>query len=117
MNFLCETKEFIQFLSKKDNFDPWIVASNGFNHPPVKHFADNAIWSKNPKLAMLPKEAEYAHPRGWPAKPSEAIQRIDNNYILPDMVAKAVNGMPTNRAMTWGQDQIALALKGQLKSG
>jgi multiple sugar transport system substrate-binding protein len=109
-------KEFIQYLFKKENFDAWIVASNAFNHPPVKHFADHPIWARNPKLAMLPKEAEYAHPRGWPAKPSEAIQRIDNNYVLPDMVAKVVNGMPTARAMAWGQDQIALALKGQLKS-
>jgi multiple sugar transport system substrate-binding protein len=110
-------KEFIQYLFKKENFDAWIVASNAFNHPPVKNFADHPIWARNPKLAMLPREAEFAHPRGWPAKPSEAIQRIDNNYILPDMVAKVVNGMPTNRAMAWAQDQIALALKGQLKAG
>jgi len=110
-------KEFIAYLFKKENFDAWIAASNGFNHPPVKHFADHPIWAKNPKLAMLPKEAEYVHPRGWPAKPSEAIQRVDNNYILPDMVAKAVNGMPTKRAMDWAQDQVALAVKGQLKAG
>ena len=51
---------------------------------------------------MLPKEAEFAHPRGWPAKPNEAVQRIDVNYILPDMIAKAVNGMPTKRAMDVG---------------
>jgi len=109
-------KEFIQFLFQKDNFDAWIIASNAFNHPPVRHFADHPIWARNPKFAMLPKEAEFAHPRGWPAKPSEAIARIENNYILPDMIAKVVNGMPTARAMTWAQDQIALAVKGQLKS-
>ena len=70
------------------------MASNAFNHPPLKHLADHPIWARNPKFAMLPKEAEYAHPRGWPAKPNEAVQRIEINYILPDMVAKAVNGMP-----------------------
>ena len=110
-------KEFIGYLFKKENFDAWITASNAFNHPPVKHFADHPIWARNPKLAMLPKEAEFAHPRGWPAKPSEVTQRIDNNYILPDMIAKAVNGMPTKRAMDWAQDQVALAVKGQLKAG
>ncbi len=31
------------------------------------------------------------------------------------MVAKAVNGMPTKRAMEWGQEQVALAAKGKLK--
>ena len=32
------------------------------------------------------------------------------------MVAKAVNGMPTKRAMEWGQEQVALAVQGQLKA-
>ena len=109
-------KEFVRFLFQKQNFDNWIVASNAFNHPPLRNFADHPIWAQNPKFAMLPKEAEYAHPRGWPGKPTDAVQRIQVNYVLPDMVAKAVNGMPTKRAMEWGQDQIALAVKGQLKA-
>jgi multiple sugar transport system substrate-binding protein len=109
-------KDFIRFLFQKENFDAWIVASNAFNHPPLRHFADHPIWARNPKFAMLPKEAEYAHPRGWPAKPNDAVQLIDINYVLPDMVAKAVNGMPTKRAMEWGQEQVALAAKGKLKS-
>jgi hypothetical protein len=36
---------------------------------------------------------------------------------MTDMVAKAVNGMPTKRAMDWAQEQIALAIKGQMKKG
>jgi hypothetical protein len=66
---------------------------------------------------MLPKEAEFAHPRGWPGKPNDAVGRIEASYVLADMVAKAVNGMPTKRAMAWAQDQIAAAVKGQLKAG
>ena len=108
-------REFIQYLFKKENYDAWIVASNAFNHPPLRHLADHPIWAKNPKFAMLPKEAEFAHPRGWPAKPSDAVQRIDDNYVLADMVAKAVNGMPTKRAMEWAQEQVVRAVKGQLK--
>jgi multiple sugar transport system substrate-binding protein len=109
-------KDFLRFLLQKENYDAWIVASNAFNHPPLRHLADHPIWARNPKFAMLPKEAEFAHPRGWPAKPSDAVARVEVNYILPDMVAKAVNGMPTKRAMEWGQDQVALAVKGQLKA-
>jgi multiple sugar transport system substrate-binding protein len=110
-------KDFIRFLFQKENFDAWIVASNAFNHPPLRNFADHPIWAKNPKFAMLPKEAEYAHPRGWPAKPSGAVQLIQVNYVLPDIVAKAVNGMPTKRVMAWGEDQIKLAVQGKLKEG
>ena len=110
-------KEFIQFLFRKENYDAWIVAANAFNHPPLRHLADHPIWARNPKFAMLPKEAEFAHPRGWPAKPSDAAQRVDEAFVLPDMTAKAVNGMPAKRAMEWAQDQIARAIKGQLKVG
>jgi multiple sugar transport system substrate-binding protein len=109
-------KEFIHFLYRKENFDAWIVASNAFNHPPLKHFADHPIWARNPKFAMLPKEAEFAHPRGWPAKPNDAVGRIEANYVLADMVAKAVNGMPPKRAMEWAEQQVVLAVKGQLKA-
>ena len=109
-------KDFLKFLFQKENYDAWVVASNAFNHPPLRHLADHPIWARNPKFAMLPKEAEFAHPRGWPAKPSDAVGRIEVNYVLPDMVAKAVNGMPTKRAMEWGHEQVALALKGQLKA-
>jgi multiple sugar transport system substrate-binding protein len=109
-------KDFLKFLFQKENYDAWIVASNAFNHPPLRHLADHPIWARNPKFAMLPGEAEFAHPRGWPAKPNDAVGRIEVNYILPDMVAKAVNAMPTKRAMEWAQEQVALAVKGQLKT-
>ena len=85
-------KEFIEFLFRKENYDAWIVASNAFNQPPLRDLADHPIWVRNPKFAMLPKEAEYAHARGWPARPNDAVRRIENNYILPDMVSKTIPG-------------------------
>ncbi len=108
-------KEFIQFHIRKDNYAAWVTASQGFNNPALRNYADHPVWSSNPKFAMLPKEAEYTHPRGWPAKPNAAIRLIDVNYVMPDMVAKAINGMPTKRAMAWAEEQVALAVKGQLQ--
>jgi multiple sugar transport system substrate-binding protein len=109
-------KDFIKFHFQKENFDNWIVASNGFNHPPLRAFAEHPIWARNPKLAMLPKEAEYAHPRGWPAKPNAAVNLVDVNFVLPDMVAKAIAGMPTKRAVAWAEEQVNLAVKGKLQT-
>jgi len=110
-------KEFIPFLFRKENFDAFIVAGSAFNMAPLRDLADHPIWAKNPKFAMLPKEAEHAHARGWPSRPNDAVRRVENNYVLPDMVAKALNGMPTKRAMEWAQTQVVQALRGQLKAG
>jgi multiple sugar transport system substrate-binding protein len=110
------SKEFIQFLFRKENYDAWIVASNAFNHPPLKHLAEHPIWTKNPKFAMLPKEAEFGHARAWPAKPSAVSRVIDVNFIVPDMIAKSLAGMPTARAMAWAEDQVRLAVQGKLET-
>ena len=65
---------------------------------------------------MLPKEAEYGHARAWPARPSAVSRLIDVNFILPDMIAKALAGMPTARAMAWAEEQVRLALQGRLET-
>jgi hypothetical protein len=65
---------------------------------------------------MLPKEADFAHARGWPAKPNAAVNLVDVNFVLPDMLAKAIAGMPTRRAMDWAHDQIVLAVQGKLET-
>ena len=83
---------------------------------PLKAFAEHPIWASHPKYTMLPKEAEYVHEQGWPAKPNAAVQLIVVNFILPDIVAKAINGMPTKRALAWGEDQVKLALQGKLET-
>jgi multiple sugar transport system substrate-binding protein len=108
-------KEFIQFLFTKENVHAWVEASRGFTMPPLRGLAEHPIWFGNPKLAMLSKEAEYAHPRGWPSRPNDAVKRVENSYVLPDMVAKAINGMPTKQAMEWAHAQVAQTLKGQLR--
>src|SRR5256712_10335733 len=104
-----------RFRSDRQSTAPGIRPPKPSTPPPLRHFADQPIWARNPKFAMLPKEAEYAHERGWPAKPNAAVQLIQVNYVLPDMVAKAVNGMPTKRAMAWAEDQIKLAVQGKLR--
>jgi multiple sugar transport system substrate-binding protein len=99
-------KEFLAFLFARENYNAWITASFGYNHPGLRYFANNPIWQKDPKTAELPKEAEYARASGWPAKPSAYVQLIENNYILPNMTAKAVTGTPVKEAIQWGAEQV-----------
>jgi multiple sugar transport system substrate-binding protein len=99
-------QEFLAFLFAPENYNAWITASFGYNHPALRDFANNPIWQKDPKTAELPKEAEYAKASGWPAKPNEYVQLIENNYILPNMAAKVVTGTPIKEAIQWGVGQV-----------
>jgi multiple sugar transport system substrate-binding protein len=104
-------KEFIKYLFQPDNFNKWIVASNAFNHGPLRGYEQHPIWTKDPKLAMLPKEGAYGHPRGWPYRPSPEVARIDELYLLPDMVAKAIREKNAKAAMQWAEDEIVKIIK------
>ena len=59
----------------------------------------------------LPRAGRLARAREW----WEQEHVFGYGLILPDMVAKAVNGMPTKRAMAWAEDQVKLAAQGKLK--
>jgi multiple sugar transport system substrate-binding protein len=106
------SKDFLRFFYEEENYSAWIAASNAFNHAPVRHFENHPIWSKDPKLAMLPKEGEYAHARGWPAPPNHRVAQIEDLYILPDMVGKVVQGASPKEAIAWAEEQITRIVKG-----
>ncbi len=105
-------KDLLRFLYREENFKEWIQAGNGFNHPMWRYWENHPVWNSDPKLRMLPAEGVYGRMRGWPAPPNEVFGVIDDLYILPDMVAKAVSGTPTKDAQAWAADQIKRLLEG-----
>ena len=99
-------KDLLRFLFREDNLREWIQAGNGFNHPMWRYWEKHPVWNTDPKLKMLPAEGAFGRMRGWPASPSDVFGVIDDLYILPNMVAKAIGGMSTKDAMAWATDQV-----------
>jgi multiple sugar transport system substrate-binding protein len=99
-------KDLLRFLYREDNFKEWIQAGAGFNHPMWRYWENHPVWNSDPKLRMLPAEGVFGRMRGWPAPPSEVFGVIDDLYILPDMVAKAIGGTPTKDAQAWAAATI-----------
>ncbi len=107
-----EAKKFIRYLFEPENFNLWMEAAAGYNIGPQRNFANHPVFSRDPKIAISPKNLDFGRPYGWPAKPSPVIGEIDVTYVLPDMVAKVVTGNASiDAAMTWGEEQIAKIVK------
>ncbi len=46
----------------------------------------------------------------------DLVDHLGNRYGGWYAFAKAINGMPTKRALAWGEDQVKLAVQGKLKT-
>jgi multiple sugar transport system substrate-binding protein len=100
-------KEWIRYLiGKKEVYDEYIMSGDAFNLPVYASLLDHPVLKTDPKFAALKQEGVQFHCYGWPAPGSDKVQRITNEFILPNMIAKAVTGTPTKEALAWGEKEM-----------
>lgn len=102
---------FLTYLMQPENYNVWIEAGGGFNHGPSRRYENHPIRTQNPKFKLLPQEAQFGHALGWPSPPNPYIQRINDLFILPNMVAKVVTGSSHDQAIAWAEGQIKKILE------
>src|SRR5215470_12615947 len=99
-------KHFLRWICSKEIYDQWFTSQQGFSVGSTKAWENHALWQIDP--VMLPfhtavrsgRFAGYAGPSRRPA--AEAISK----YILVDMYAKAVQGMPPADAVKWAHGEL-----------
>jgi multiple sugar transport system substrate-binding protein len=101
------SKEFIRYLlGKREVYDEYIMSADAFNLPAYEKLKEHPVLKTDPKYAALAGEGVQYHCYGWPAPPSDKVQRITNEFILPNMIAKAVTGTPTKEAVAWADKEM-----------
>jgi multiple sugar transport system substrate-binding protein len=106
-------KEWIRYLiGKKEVYDEYIMSGDAFNLPVYEKIQNHKVLDTDPKFAALKAEGVEFHCYGWPAPPSDKVQRITNEFILPNMIAKAVTGTPTKEAMAWAEKEMKRIISG-----
>jgi len=106
-------KEWIRYLlGRREVYDEYIMSGDAFNLPAYTGLQDHPVLRTDPKFAALRAEGVQFHAYGWPAPPSDKVQRITNEFILPNMIAKAVTGTPVKEAMAWAEREMKRILSG-----
>ena len=107
------SKEWIRYLlGKQEVYDEYIMSGDAFLLPVFDKLSDHAVLRTDPKFAALKAEGVQFHCYGWPAPPSDKVQRITNEFILPNMIAKAVTGTPTKEAVAWAETEMKRIIAG-----
>jgi multiple sugar transport system substrate-binding protein len=106
-------KEWIRYLvGKKEVYDEYVMSGDAFNLPVYANLQDHPVLKTDPKFAALKAEGVQYHAYGWPAPASDKVQRVTNEFVLPNMIAKAVTGTSTKDAIAWAEKEMKRIISG-----
>src|SRR6187399_2138535 len=95
-------KELLKWIHTKANYETWFVSQKGFATPPTHAWEKHKLWDEDKVMAPFKVAGLLGQTPGYPLpssgkKPAEALTK----YIITDMYAKAVQGMPAEDAVKW----------------
>src|SRR5882762_5869336 len=99
-------KDFLRWVNSKEVFDQWFSSQQGYTDGATKDWEKHKLWNDDP--VMLPFRAIPLTGRlvGYAGPPSRAAAEAVTKYIIVDMYAKAVQGMPAEDAVRWAHEEL-----------
>lgn len=102
-------KEFIRWMSSKPIFEKWFVSQKGFAIGCTTDWEKHPLWNEDPVMQPFRSAARSGRLMGYAGPPSRKAAEVLSKYIIVDMYAKAVQGMPAEQAVRWAHDEVAKA--------
>ena len=100
-------KDFIRWISSKEIFDQWFTSQQGFTDGPAKDWENHKVWSLDPVMRPFREIASNGRLVGYAGAPNRAAAEALTKYIIVDMYAKAVQGMPPGDAVKGAHQELA----------
>src|SRR5262245_48680172 len=67
---------------------------------------DTPLRSKEPRTAVFPETLQYARQVGFAGPPGRRATEALSKFILVDMFAKSIQGMPPEDAVKWADGEL-----------
>jgi multiple sugar transport system substrate-binding protein len=100
-------KDFLRWMSSRKVFEKWFVSQKGFSIPAAREWSKHPVWNEDPIMAPFRDVILSARAPGWPAPSGRKAAEVVSKYIITDMYAKAVQGMPAEDAVKWAHAELA----------
>src|SRR5215813_4372485 len=99
-------KDFLRWISSREIYDKWFVSQQGYSAGPAKYWENHKVWSMDPVMLPFKDIASNGRLAGYAGLPNRAAAEAWTKYIIVDMYAKAVQGMPPEAAVKWAQQEL-----------
>src|SRR5215212_1065656 len=92
-------KDFLRWIHSKPVFDEWFTSQQGYTAGATKVWEEHPVWNLDPVLAPFKKIPVTGRLAGYAGPPSRKAAEVTTKYIIVDMYAKAIQGMPAEDAV------------------
>src|SRR6266702_5771436 len=100
-------KDFLRWVHKKENYGKWFTSQEGYSVGGTKAWENNPMWGKlDEPLKMFRTAARNTRLFGYAGPSTAKATEGFTKYIVTDMYAKAVQGMPAEDAVKWAETEL-----------
>ena len=98
--------KFLAWITSKPVYQAWFDSQGGYSVGATTVWENDPIWNKDPVMAPFRTIGRSAHFPGYPGTPDRNAAEVLSKYIIIDMYAKAVQGMPAEDAVKWATGEV-----------
>ncbi len=85
-------KDYLRFMMEAPQYEPWLTGSLGYWSQPLKAYAESAVWTSDPKLAVFRNQMDTPYHDGYAGPINQSAAAVLNDWVLVDMFARVVTG-------------------------
>jgi ABC-type glycerol-3-phosphate transport system substrate-binding protein len=99
-------KEFLRWIHSKPVFAEWFTSQQGYSNGASKDWEKDKVWDADPVLRPFRDIPPFGRLAGYAGPPNRNAAQVVTKYIITDMYAKAIQGMPAQAAVKWAHDEL-----------
>jgi multiple sugar transport system substrate-binding protein len=99
-------KKFLRWIHSREVFDKWFVSQKGFSVGPTTEWESHKLWNDDPIMLPYTQAARTGRFAGYEGPSTRKAAEVVTKYIVIDMYAKAVQGMPAEDAVKWAHSEL-----------
>ena len=99
-------KEFLRWITSKEVYQKWFDSQQGYSVGATTIWEKDPLWKKDPVMLPFQAAARAGHFPGYAGPADRKAAEGLSKYLVTDMYAKAVQGMPAEEAVKWADGEF-----------
>jgi len=100
-------REFLRWITSKPVYQKWFDTQQGYTVGATTIWEKDRLWNADPVMLPYRTAARAGRFPGYEGPADRRAAEVLSKYIIIDMYAKAVQGMPAEETVKWAHDEVA----------